>query len=145
MSEREELRVLAHRMADATASPADALQLSELLRSRPDLHDEYLGFLDTHAALCWEFRGNQIDHLDVRQTTESPAESCRDTRVLRTDRWRKRLGWFAAVAGLLAVVLLIGRWQNIALASPASLVRAAIETHREPVERGLKAIVSGWR
>jgi hypothetical protein len=32
-------------------------------------------------------------------------------------------------------VLLIGRWQGSALASPTRLVRAAIETHREPVER----------
>lgn len=33
------------------------------------------------------------------------------------------------------VAFLIGRWQNSALASPTLLVRAAIETHREPVER----------
>ena len=36
---------------------------------------------------------------------------------------------------MLVAVFLIGRWQSSALASPTSLVRAAIETHREPVER----------
>ena len=47
----------------------------------------------------------------------------------------KPAGWFVAAAVVLVAVFLIGRWQSTALASPTALVRAAIETHREPVER----------
>ena len=56
----EELRRLANRMADGTATSDDAARLSALLREWPELRDVYLDFVDTHAALCWEFR-NQ-DH-----------------------------------------------------------------------------------
>ena len=47
----------------------------------------------------------------------------------------KPAGWFGAAVCVLVAALLIGRWQSTASASPPSLVRAAIETHREPVER----------
>ena len=53
---------------------------------------------------------------------------------IRRRLW-KPAGWFVAAAVVLVAVFLIGRWQSSALASPTSLVRAAIETHREPVER----------
>jgi hypothetical protein len=48
--------------------------------------------------------------------------------------WRPA-GWLVAAAVVLVAVFLIGRWQSSALASPSSLVRAAIETHRQRVER----------
>lgn len=47
----EELRRLANRMADGTATSDDAARLSALLREWPELRDVYLDFVDTHAAL----------------------------------------------------------------------------------------------
>ncbi|MSR55427.1 MAG: LamG domain-containing protein [Gemmataceae bacterium] len=52
----EVLRSLASAIIDGTASAADAERLSAMLRDQPDLWDDYLNYLDTHAALCWQYR-----------------------------------------------------------------------------------------
>ena len=53
---QNEVRRLANRMADGTATSGDAARLSTLLLEQPELRDVYLDFVDTHALLCWEFR-----------------------------------------------------------------------------------------
>lgn len=56
MNDLERMRQMAGALIDGTARPPDADRLSSLLRERPELRDAYLGYLDTHAALCWQFR-----------------------------------------------------------------------------------------
>ena len=68
-------------------------------------------------------------------TQPEPVPSRRTWFAGTERRLWKPAGWFVAAAVVLVAVFLIGRWQSSALASPTSLVRAAIETHREPVER----------
>lgn len=56
MNKLEQLRQLANAMIDGRADSDDADRLSALLRDSPELRDTYLGYLDTHAALCWQYR-----------------------------------------------------------------------------------------
>ena len=48
---------------------------------------------------------------------------------------RKSAGWLATAALLMIAVFIMGRWNSSALASPSSLVRAALLAHLEPIER----------
>ena len=97
----EELRRLANRMADGTATSDDAARLSALLRERPELRDVYLDFVDTHAALCWEFR-NQDHSLDMPRTGAVIVDSPRSPWA---SNW---LPWAVAfVAAIVAVVTLL--------------------------------------
>jgi len=56
MKELQRWRQLADAMIRGTATDSDAAELSELLRDDPAVQAEYLSYLNTHAALCWEFR-----------------------------------------------------------------------------------------
>ena len=97
-NELSELRRLANLMADGTATAADAARLSTLLREQPGLRDGYLDFVDTHAALCWEFR-HQDDSVDTKRTALVATVTPRRA-VLST--W---LPWAVAfVAAVVAVV-----------------------------------------
>jgi hypothetical protein len=69
------------------------------------------------------------------ETQPEPAPSHRRWLAGGPRRLWRPAGWLVAAAVVLVAVFLIGRWQSSALASPSSLVRAAIETHRQPVER----------
>jgi hypothetical protein len=73
MNERDRLLALAQLMADGSATAADAARLSQLLRESADLRDEYLRFLDTHAALCWEFR-EAADLEPIATPVEAPEQ-----------------------------------------------------------------------
>jgi len=72
MNETDELKALANLMVDGAATPADAARLSTLLREQPTLRESYLGYLGTHAALCWEYR-SEAALAKARQATQPPA------------------------------------------------------------------------
>jgi hypothetical protein len=50
-------------------------------------------------------------------------------------RTRRAVCWMAGAALLALVAFLVGRWDNSALANAALIVRAAVETHADPIER----------
>jgi hypothetical protein len=56
-----------------------------------------------------------------------------ETRKARS-AW-KALGWLSAAALVALVAFTVGRWENSAYASAATIVRAVMETHAAPVER----------
>jgi len=94
----ELLRALANALIDGTATPADAERLSALLRDQPELRDDYLSYLDTHAVLCWEFR----DLAGAAASAAAPSGSVGNGR-----RW-KIASWFPwLVSGLAAAVALV--------------------------------------
>lgn len=98
MNDLEPLRNLATAMIDGTASPADAVQLSSMLRDHPDLRDAYLSYLDTHAALCWHFR-------DLAAT---PAPAQPPSAPVTIGRQTKVAAWFPwLLAGLAAAVAVV--------------------------------------
>lgn len=99
----EELRELANRWIDGTADAADAERLSTLLRERPELRDEYLHYVDTHAVLCWKFRNES----GAAQTARSCADTVTPGGSRRTSTWR--LSWLAV--GLAVVVGLVAWWR----------------------------------
>jgi hypothetical protein len=71
MSENANLKSLADRMADGTATQAEAARLSALLRNQPELRDAYTAYLDTHALLAWEFR-SEVAGDPTAQTIPAP-------------------------------------------------------------------------
>ncbi len=103
MSELDQLRHLASALIDGTARPVDADRLSALLRERPELRDAYLGYLDTHAALCWQFRDQAAATAPAAPAKPSPAPA----GVRRPDAaaW---LPWLlTGVAAAIALVALL--------------------------------------
>jgi hypothetical protein len=69
---QDELCRLASSLASGTATPDDATRLSQLLRQQPAMQQMYLDFIDTHAALCWEFR-SCANVPDTRLSAPGPA------------------------------------------------------------------------
>lgn len=94
----DELRRLANVMANGTASAADVARLSTMLRERPELHDAYLDFIDTHAALCWEFR-NQAE---LSNTNRSAPVAIVTPRRSVVSAW---LPWTTAVFATVVAVI----------------------------------------
>ena len=112
MSDHEELRQLAHRMADGTATSADAARLSERLRGQPELRDAYLGLIDTHAALCWEFR--EAVNTRERLPGSQPMVGERPAGILSRESARRSLiatwlPWSVAVVATVVVAVVVGR------------------------------------
>lgn len=97
----EELRRLTHLMADGTATGADAVRLSTLLRERPELRDRYLEIIDTHAALCWEFR-DRVHSLDMPHTTAGVAVG--PTSPLASKWLPRTVAFVAAIVALVALL-----------------------------------------
>ncbi|MFN5583780.1 MAG: hypothetical protein ACK5DR_00630, partial [Planctomyces sp.] len=95
----DELRRLANVMVNGTASAADAARLSTMLRERPELHDAYLDYVDTHASLCWEFR-NQADLSNTNRTAPVAIVTPRRSVVLTWLPWTTAV--FATVVAVVA-------------------------------------------
>lgn len=98
-NELDELRRLANLMANGTATADDAARLSMLLRERPELPDAYLDFIDTHAALCWEFR-NQAELPESNRPAPVAVVTPRRTVVSTWLPWTTAL--FATVVAVIA-------------------------------------------
>jgi hypothetical protein len=122
MSENAELRQLALRSADGTASATQMARLNELLRGQPELRDEYLGYLDTHATLCWEFRGQAVS-----QTSDARQAAPNVTAVMRTSDRRSRFVRAASLAVVAASVVFVVYWLRTAVEPTARGV--AVLTH----------------
>ncbi|MFO0060650.1 MAG: hypothetical protein ACK57O_07220, partial [Planctomyces sp.] len=95
----DELRRLANVMVNGTASAADAARLSTMLRERPELHDAYLDYVDTHASLCWEFR-NQADLSNTNRNAPVAIVTPRRSVFLTLMPWTTAV--FATVVAVVA-------------------------------------------
>jgi hypothetical protein len=128
---------------DGDLSATDAAELNQLLKSDPRQAEHVVDQLLLDSLLSEELGSESLTAL-VDLVADEPSSGdplptvTASTRVYRLPRGSRRLwqslGGAAFVAALL-VAFLVGRWENSALASAATVVRAAMETHAEPVER----------
>jgi len=122
MNESEQLFKLANAMIDGTARPADAAQLSTLLRDRAELRDAYLRYLDTHAALCWYFRdGSSIE------APENPVASSGAGKSRRRTALASWIPWFVAVVAIgFAVGAFLRRAEPERISPPVALATGPV-------------------
>ncbi len=141
----ERTHVLVSQLIDGQLSAEEAVELNALVRSDAGHLERAVDQLLLDSLLTEELGTEPLTALvdlvavpAALDDAKAPAERTASWQAWfgRTSRrlW-KPAGWFVAAAVVLVAVFLIGRWQSTALASPSSLVRAAIETHRKPVER----------
>lgn len=128
MTPHERMITLAQRMADGSASNAEAVELSALLRQHPEWSDEYLNLQLTHAALCWEFRERTATTL---QENITPALLSRSSWLTR----KAFMAWITTAAAIATIAFLIGRWESSAIASAATIIHAAKHVHADAIER----------
>jgi hypothetical protein len=97
----ERTRELASRLVDGTATAGEATELSTLLRTKPELRDAYLAYVDTHALLSWEFRS------EAEQATQAAAHVPQPIVAAKV-RFATIVPWsLAALAGIVAIAALL--------------------------------------
>jgi hypothetical protein len=139
----ERTRRLIAEFIDGDLSATDAAELNQLLKFDPQQAEHVVDQLLLDSLLSQELGSESLTALvdlvanepssgDPLPTATASTGAFRLPRGSR--RLRQSLGGVAVVAALL-VAFLAGRWENSALASAATVVRAAMETHAEPVER----------
>ena len=133
-SELEELLILADRLCDEELSASEAARLSQLLRSREDLREQYLNHRDLHASLAWNGRGSRVSTslFDEPIPSESPStrawpyvagRQAANVAASMALAWRRR-PLAAALALTTSLVLLIGLvWLAWSASPVAQLVR----------------------
>lgn len=141
---------LLSRLVDGELAPDELAELEQFLRADPQRHDAVVNQLLLDSLLQEEVGTDAVTSL-VDVVTESgampvvpgvaassariaPAKSGQSLRHSVT-RWRRAAAWISAAALLAVVAFLVGRYESTALASPATIVRAAAETHAEAIER----------
>jgi hypothetical protein len=99
---------LEHLLADLLDGPPDASRnqrLDELLRTHPDLHGDYLDYMQLHALLQW--RGGNVQAAGPAPTPEVETQRTPVTVTAGASRWMSRRGLAAAVVFLAACVAAI--------------------------------------
>ena len=139
----ERTRRLIAEFIDGELDANDAAELNQLLKSDPQQAEQVVDQLLLDSLLSEELGSESLTAL-VDLVANEPSGSVKSqvaaasTVAFRLPRGSRRLwqslGGVAVVAALLVAVL-VGRWENSALANAATVVRAAMETHAEPVER----------
>lgn len=139
----ERTRRLIAEFIDGELSASDAAELNQLLKSDRQQAEQVVDQLLLDSLLSEELGSNSLTALvdlvanEPYSGGQSQAATA-STGAFRLPRGSRRL-WQSlggvAVAAALLVAFLVGRWENSALASAATVVRAAMETHAEPVER----------
>jgi hypothetical protein len=133
MSASQELIELLHRVAEERADAEDYARLSELLRSHPELLDEYIEWSATSAALCWEYRERPASNPNVSYPTDSATAP--KVAIQKRRGFGRIARWAAGLAAVVCMAVLIGKSQTTALANAGSIVRASMRAHREALER----------
>jgi len=139
----ERTRLLITQLIDGELSSTDAAELNQLLRSDSKHAELVVDQLLLDSLLSEEVGAESLTAL-VDLVAEQPPSvveaqpATTSTTVLRLPRGSRRfwqsVGGVAVVAAVV-VAFVMGRWENRALANAATIVRAAMETHAEPVER----------
>ena len=146
----ERVQRLVTQFIDDDLSPNDVTEFHELVQSDASCLELVADQMLLDALLCEELGVESMTALvDLVADSEnedaansetshsvksSISESGNLHRGAQLHRWRPT-GWIIAAAILVLVALVAGRWENTALADASSLVRAAMVTHAEPIER----------
>jgi len=139
MKELERWRQLTNAIIHGTATDSDAAELSELLREDPAAQAEYLSYLNTHAALCWEFRdaaaaGGGSPVVPRSSAGEPPAAA-------RMGTW---LPWAAAVIATIVAVaawLPSGSFRNLFVSDKGDAkAEARLSVDTPPVDTGEQSV-----
>jgi hypothetical protein len=139
----ERTRQLIAAFIDGELSATDAAELNQLLKSDSKHAEQVVDQLLLDSLLSEELGSESLTALvdlvgNDPETTATTPSAMSTTSVLRFPRGTRRL-WQslggAAIVAAIVVAFVMGRWENSALANAATIVRAAMETHTEPVER----------
>lgn len=122
MSEAGRVRELTARLVDGSAQPADAAELSRLLRERSDLRDAYLGYVDLHALLAWEYRSAAEEAARAPAATTKPLAAARKPGLAVIVPWS-----FAALAIVVAAVALLRPIENTTVPASSHVVGGGSE------------------
>lgn len=139
----ERTRRLIAEFIDGELSATDISELNQLLQSDPKQTEQVVEQLILDSLLTEELGAESltalVDLVSNDQMSDVASQSAKPfTSILRypsgTRRFWQSLGGVAIVASVV-VAFAMGRWENSALANAATVVKAAIETHSEPIER----------
>ncbi len=139
----ERTRRLIAELIDGELSVTDAAELNQHLKSDPKQAEQVVDQLLLDSLLSEELGSESltalVDLVSNDTTSGGTSQSAKSpTSVLRFPRSKRRL-WQslggAAVVAAIVVAFVMGRWESTALADAATVVRAAMVTHAEPVER----------
>lgn len=122
MSDAHRVRELAARVVDGTAQAADAAELSRLLRERPELRDAYLGYVDLHALLAWEYRSAADEAAREPAAAPKPLAAASKSGLAVIVPWS-----LAALAMIIAVVALLRPIDNSTVPASSHVVGGGSE------------------
>ncbi len=146
----QRVKRLISQFLDGGLSSDDRGELKQLVESDPSRLELVADQLLLDSLLTEELGVESMTALvDLVSDTEVPtvAGSTFSTATTRSaawlGNWRKNFavrllkpaGWFIAVSAMVLLAFVVGRWENSAFADASSLVRAAMVTHAEPIER----------
>lgn len=146
----ERVKRLMSQFVDGELSSDETAELNELVNSDPSRLEMVADQLLLDSLLTEELGVESMTALvDLVSDAEIPivADSRVSTVTARCGAWLgnwrknsairllKPAGWFIAISAMILVAFVAGRWENSAFADASSLVRAAMVTHAEPIER----------
>lgn len=148
--EHERLRELLIELVDGQPSPQQVDELQHLMSSDPASVEQVVDHLLLDSLLQQEVGADAVASL-VDIVAESgampvvPAIAPASTRVEAPNSsrptaktgggWQRRVAWMSMVSGLIVVAFLLGRHESTVLASPATLIRDAVDAHAASIER----------
>ncbi|MEO1525230.1 MAG: hypothetical protein AAFX06_07320 [Planctomycetota bacterium] len=134
MSKRQEMLELAQKLADETIEREESKRLSSLLRQDASLREEYVAFLKTHAALCWEHRDASV---------REHSEGLLDRANVHNKKPRRRLlVWLTVAATVAFVTFVVNRYEALARDRAQKVVAAALKAHSFDFEHRYHASVT---
>ncbi len=146
----ERFKTLMSQVVDGGISSAESNELQALVESNPELLEQIADQLILDSLLAEELGTDSIVALvDLVADSQLGLESNVDKPEVpvrlpsRSSGWLQQIPirlhkpafWFVAASVLAITAFLVGRWDTSAYANAASVVRAALATHSELIER----------
>ncbi len=138
MEARAQLEQLLVNLLDAPPDASRNQRLDDLLRANPDLHGDYLDYLQLHALLQW--RGGKVSPQAAPATEK--AQPLSEPRAVGATRWRSGRGVTAALLVLAASVAAFFLWHTPEAQATPDVVERLIDWNldltqaQNPDERG---------
>ncbi len=148
----ERIGLLIAQLIDGQLSAEEAAELNRLVSADAEALEQVVDQLLLDSLLADELNGASltalVDMVADGPVVEGPCETLpacpprapagfqkRMTGWKPIPRIAKRAGWVVAAAVVMLAAFLVGRWDATALADATAVVRAAMVTHAEPIER----------
>ncbi len=143
MIQPDRIQYLLSQLLDGVPSDSEMVELNQVLKSDAVGRDLLVDHLLMDSLLSEEIGAEPMTVLVDLIAEEAPVVkpgSSSSTRLaaLRSRRWKpiwKPISWVAAALVIALAAIVVGRWDGIAMASPTRVVRAALVTHHQAIER----------